>query len=61
MGCFAPATFLVQQCGWTRCPQVFSIFSFYDCEINVQIETSLLDVLLAFFGDSNVDKISAPS
>lgn len=54
-GCFAPATFLVQSRGWTRCPQVFSIFSFYDCGINVQIETSLPDVLLALivFGDPN--------
>ena len=40
-GCFAPATFLVQPHGWTRCRQIFSIFSFYDCGINVQIETSL--------------------
>ena len=46
-GCFAPATFLVQSRGWTRCPQVFSIFSFYNCGINVQRETSLPDVLLA--------------
>lgn len=45
-GCFDPATFLVQPRGWTRCPQVFSIFSFYDCGINVQIETSLSDVPL---------------
>lgn len=48
---FCSSHFLVQH-GWTRCPQVFSIFSFYDCGINVQIETSLLP----FFGDSSVDK-----
>lgn len=27
-GCFAPATFLVQSRGWTRCPQDFSVLQF---------------------------------
>lgn len=61
-GCFAPATFLVQPRGGTRCPRVFSIFSFYNCGINVQIETSLLVMLLAFGrGDSKTGEAPVPS